>query len=133
MTGGEPPRRPGGNHTLNGIYYFSGTGSNDGYGKDDHVLVTDAFEKHVTRTWMPSRDRSNVRVLTWTASSISMSLSVCLLPTVSPRPPAKHGSMHAESNVMCIGSAPGLSEEQCLPRKAGALRPHREDSAGFSC
>ena len=28
----------------------SGTGSNDGYPKDDHVLVTDPFEKHVTRT-----------------------------------------------------------------------------------
>ena len=41
-------RRP--NHVLNGIYYFSGTGANDGYGKDDHVLVTDPFEKHVTRT-----------------------------------------------------------------------------------
>jgi enamine deaminase RidA (YjgF/YER057c/UK114 family) len=38
------------NHIHNGIYYFSGTGSNDGYPKDDHVLVTDPFEKHVTRT-----------------------------------------------------------------------------------
>jgi len=47
----DPPRRPGGNnHTLNGIYYFSGTGSNDGYPKEDHVLVTVPFEKHVTRT-----------------------------------------------------------------------------------
>jgi len=42
--------RPRANHTHNGIYYFSGTGSNDGYPKDDHVLVTDPFEKHVTRT-----------------------------------------------------------------------------------
>ena len=50
MNGRDLPRRPGGNHTLNGIYYFSGTGANDGYGKDDHVLVTDPFEKHVTRT-----------------------------------------------------------------------------------
>ncbi len=49
-TGGDALRRPGSSHTLNGIYYFSGTGSNDGYGKDDHVLVTDPFEKHVTRT-----------------------------------------------------------------------------------
>ncbi len=53
--GGSPdkdtPRRPSGDkHTLNGIYYFSGTGSNDGYPKEDHVLVTDPFEKHVTRT-----------------------------------------------------------------------------------
>jgi len=37
-------------HVHDGIYYFSGTGSNDGYPKDDHVLVTDPFEKHVTRT-----------------------------------------------------------------------------------
>jgi enamine deaminase RidA (YjgF/YER057c/UK114 family) len=42
------PRRN--SHIQNGIYYFSGTGSNDGYPKDDHVLVTDPFEKHVTRT-----------------------------------------------------------------------------------
>jgi enamine deaminase RidA (YjgF/YER057c/UK114 family) len=49
--GAEKPRRPGGgNHTHDGIYYFSGTGSNDGYPKEDHVLVTDPFEKHVTRT-----------------------------------------------------------------------------------
>ena len=45
-------RRPvsGEYHTVNGIYYISGTGSNDGYAKEDHVLVTDPFEKHVTRT-----------------------------------------------------------------------------------
>ena len=48
--GGDAARRPGGNHTHDGIYYFSGTGSNDGYPKEDHVLVTDPFEKHVTRT-----------------------------------------------------------------------------------
>lgn len=44
-------RRSGGDHHIvDGIYYFSGTGSNDGYPKEDHVLVTDPFEKHVTRT-----------------------------------------------------------------------------------
>ena len=37
-------------HVYEGIYYISGTGSNDGYPKEDHVLVTDPFEKHVTRT-----------------------------------------------------------------------------------
>ena len=37
-------------HAHQGIYYISGTGSNDGYPKEDHVLVTDPFEKHVTRT-----------------------------------------------------------------------------------
>ncbi len=45
-----PSRPAGNNHVQNGIYYFSGTGSNDGYSKEDHVLVTDPFEKHVTRT-----------------------------------------------------------------------------------
>jgi enamine deaminase RidA (YjgF/YER057c/UK114 family) len=44
----ERPQRS--NHIYDGIYYFSGVGSNDGYSKDDHVLVTDPFEKHVTRT-----------------------------------------------------------------------------------
>ncbi len=48
--GAERHHRGGSNHIHNGIYYFSGTGSNDGYPKDDHVLVTDPFEKHVTRT-----------------------------------------------------------------------------------
>jgi enamine deaminase RidA (YjgF/YER057c/UK114 family) len=38
----------GSHHIHDGIYYFSGTGSNDGYA--DHILVTDPFEKHVTRT-----------------------------------------------------------------------------------
>src|SRR5271169_7190451 len=47
----EAPRRSGGeHHILDGIYYISGTGANDGYPKEDHVLVTDPFEKHVART-----------------------------------------------------------------------------------
>jgi enamine deaminase RidA (YjgF/YER057c/UK114 family) len=49
--GKEAPRRPSGDHHVHeGIYYISGTGANDGYPKEDHVLVTDPFEKHVTRT-----------------------------------------------------------------------------------
>jgi enamine deaminase RidA (YjgF/YER057c/UK114 family) len=49
--GTDAPRRSGGAHHIqDGIYYISGTGANDGYPKDDHVLVTDPFEKHVTRT-----------------------------------------------------------------------------------
>ena len=47
---GKHPHHGGGNHLHDGIYYFSGTGSNDGYPKDDHVLVTDPFEKHAVRT-----------------------------------------------------------------------------------
>jgi enamine deaminase RidA (YjgF/YER057c/UK114 family) len=38
------------NHVHEGIYYFSGTGANDGYPKEDHVTPADPFEKHVTRT-----------------------------------------------------------------------------------
>ena len=49
--GSEAARRAGGSHHIHeGIYYFSGTGANDGYPKEDHVTVTDPFEKHVTRT-----------------------------------------------------------------------------------
>lgn len=46
----EKHAQPHGNHVHNGIFYFSGTGANDGYPADDHVVVTDPFEKHVTRT-----------------------------------------------------------------------------------
>jgi enamine deaminase RidA (YjgF/YER057c/UK114 family) len=35
-------------HVEGDVYYFYGTGSNDGF--PDHVSVTDPFEKHVTRT-----------------------------------------------------------------------------------
>jgi enamine deaminase RidA (YjgF/YER057c/UK114 family) len=44
----ETPRRS--SHIHDGIYYISGTGANDGYPKEDHVTVTDPFEKHVSRT-----------------------------------------------------------------------------------
>ncbi len=47
---GMPRGSRGGNHVHDGIYYFSGTGSNDGYPKGDHVLVTDPYEMHVKRT-----------------------------------------------------------------------------------
>lgn len=43
------PKHPS-NHVHNGIFYFYGTGANDGFPETDHVLVTDPFEKHVTRT-----------------------------------------------------------------------------------
>jgi hypothetical protein len=72
----DTPRRPSGDyHTLNGIYYFFGTGSNDGYSKEDHILVTDLFEKHVTRT-MDALSRSSVPDALWIASSIFSGLSL---------------------------------------------------------
>ena len=82
--GGTPMNEPGGNrprggsnHTHNGIYYFSGTGSNDGYPKDDHVLVTDPFEKHVTRT-MDALKRSVERAGCTMDSIINLQVFLCL-------------------------------------------------------
>ena len=77
MTGGDPPRRPGGNHTVNGIYYFSGTGANDGYSKDDHFLVTDPFEKHVTRA-LEALKRSVERAGSNMDSIIHLDVFLCL-------------------------------------------------------
>jgi enamine deaminase RidA (YjgF/YER057c/UK114 family) len=76
--GGDTPRRPGGsNHTHDGIYYFSGTGSNDGYPKEDHVLVTDPFEKHVTRT-MDALKKSVERAGCTMDSIIHLQVFLCL-------------------------------------------------------
>ena len=72
--GGQPRR---GNHTHNGIYYFSGTGSNDGYPKDDHVLVTDPFEKHVTRT-MDALKKSVERAGCTMDSILHVEVFICL-------------------------------------------------------
>lgn len=64
-------------HVQNGIYYFSGTGSNDGYGKDDHVFVTDPFEKHVTRT-MDALKKSVERAGSNMDSLIHVDVFLCL-------------------------------------------------------
>jgi enamine deaminase RidA (YjgF/YER057c/UK114 family) len=75
--GGDAPRRPTGNHTHDGIYYFSGTGSNDGYPKEDHVLVTDPFEKHVTRT-MDALKKSVERAGCTMDSILHLQVFLCL-------------------------------------------------------
>jgi enamine deaminase RidA (YjgF/YER057c/UK114 family) len=81
--GGEPPSNPAGdrprrsNHTQNGIYYFSGTGSNDGYPKDDHIFVTDPFEKHVVRT-MDALKKSVERAGCTMDSIIHLEVFLCL-------------------------------------------------------
>jgi enamine deaminase RidA (YjgF/YER057c/UK114 family) len=88
--GGDTPRRPGdGNHVQNGIYYFSGTGANDGYPKDDHVLVTDPFEKHVTRT-MDALKKSVERAGCTMDSIIHLQVFLCLpLADSIPAPTGK--------------------------------------------
>ena len=75
--GGDAPRRPGATHTHDGIYYISGTGSNDGYPKEDHVLVTDPFEKHVTRT-MDALKKSVERAGCTMDSIIHLQVFLCL-------------------------------------------------------
>jgi enamine deaminase RidA (YjgF/YER057c/UK114 family) len=74
--GGERPRRFG-NRIHNGIFYFSGTGSNDGYPKEDHVLVTDPFEKHVTRS-MDALKKSLERAGSNMDSILNMQVFICL-------------------------------------------------------
>lgn len=73
----ESERHRHGNHIHNGVYYFSGIGSNDGYPKDDHVLVTDPFEKHVTRT-MDALKKSVERAGSTMDSIIHLNVFLCL-------------------------------------------------------
>jgi enamine deaminase RidA (YjgF/YER057c/UK114 family) len=85
----DTPRRPSGDHhTLNGIYYFSGTGSNDGYSKEDHILVTDPFEKHVTRT-MDALKKSVERAGCTMDSILHLQVFLCLPLADSPAPTGK--------------------------------------------
>lgn len=86
---GDAPRR-GSSHTHNGVYYFSGTGANDGYPKDDHVVVTDPFEKHVTRT-MDALKRNVERAGSSMDSLIHLDVFICL--------------PHADAAVMPVGKA----------------------------
>src|SRR5579872_587308 len=74
----EPARRSGGDHHVSdGIFYISGTGSNDGYPKEDHVLVSDPFEKHVART-MDALKKSVERAGCTMDSIIHLQVFLCL-------------------------------------------------------
>jgi enamine deaminase RidA (YjgF/YER057c/UK114 family) len=87
--GGDTARRPGGSHTHDGIHYISGTGSNDGYPKDDHALVTDPFEKHVTRT-MDALKKSVERAGCTMDSIMHLQVFLCLpLADSIPTPTGK--------------------------------------------
>lgn len=72
----DEKRHRGPHHIHSGIYYFSGTGANDGYGKEDHVLVTDPFEKHVTRT-MEALKRSVERAGSTMDDIIHLQVFIC--------------------------------------------------------
>jgi len=92
--GDAPPRPPRSSHTHNGVYYFSGTGSNDGYGKDDHILVTDPFEKHVTRT-MDALKRNVERAGSNMDSLIHLDVFICLPPADATLMPVGKASSDA--------------------------------------
>ena len=87
--GKDVPVRPAGDkHTLNGIFYFYGTGSNDGYPKEDHVLVSDPFEKHVTRT-MDALKKSVEHAGCTMDSIIHLQIFLCLPLTDTAMPTGK--------------------------------------------
>ena len=77
VPGTDMTGRPRSGPINNGVYYFSGTGSNDGYAKEDHVLVTDPFEKHVTRT-MDALKRNVERAGSSMDNLIHLDVFICL-------------------------------------------------------
>jgi len=114
-SGGDASARPRNSHTHNGIYYFSGIGSNDGYPKDDHVLVTDAFEKHVTRT-MDALKRNIERAGSNMDSIVHLDVFICLphadgipVPTGKARFDAHKAQYEALNKIYGTYFSPGKS------------------------
>jgi len=102
-------------HVQNNIYYFSGTGSNDGYGKDDHILVTDPFERHVERT-MDALKRSVERAGSNMDSIIHLDVFLCLphaenvpMPTGKARFEAHKAQYDALNKIYGTYFTPGKS------------------------
>jgi enamine deaminase RidA (YjgF/YER057c/UK114 family) len=112
----DESRRMGGeHHTLNGIHYISGTGANDGYAKEDHVLVTDPFEKHVTRT-MEALKKSVERAGSTMDDIIHLQVFICLpladgisMPTGKARFDAHKAQYEALNNIYKTYFSPGKS------------------------
>ena len=124
----DTPRRPGGNnHTLNGIYYFSGTGSNDGYSREDHILVTDPFEKHVTRT-MDALKKSVERAGCTMDSIIHLQVFLCLPLAETPTPTgrARRHVEHSRSAIPQTCSFQGREPSSLL------CRPYYKDALNSS-
>jgi enamine deaminase RidA (YjgF/YER057c/UK114 family) len=72
---GDRSRRS--NRIHDGIYYFPGIGSNSGYARDDRILVTDPFDKHVTRT-MDALKKSLERAGCSMDSILHLEVYICL-------------------------------------------------------
>ncbi|HZQ20066.1 MAG TPA: RidA family protein [Terriglobales bacterium] len=107
------PRMGGEHHIFDGIYYFSGTGANDGYPKEDHVLVTDPFEKHVTRT-MDALKKSVERAGSTMDDIIHLQVFLCLpladgisMPTGKARFDAHKAQYDALNNIYKTYFSPG--------------------------
>jgi enamine deaminase RidA (YjgF/YER057c/UK114 family) len=99
----QTPQPTGGSqHVQNGIYYFSGIGSNDGYPKEDHILVTEPFEKHVTRT-MVALKKSVERSGCTMDSIIHLDVFLCLPladGTVAPTGKARFDAHKAQYDAL---------------------------------
>ena len=113
-SGSEMPRQRN-SHVQNNIYYFSGTGSNDGYGKDDHILVTDPFDRHVTRT-MDALKKSVERAGSNMDSIIHLDVFLCLphadivpMPTGKARFDAHKAQYDALNKIYATYFTPGKS------------------------
>ena len=110
----DAPRRSGGeHHVYEGIYYFSGTGANDGYPKEDHVLVTDPFEKHVTRT-MDALKKSVERAGSNMDNILHLTVFLCLplaegvpMPTGKARFDAHKAQYDALNKIYATYFSPG--------------------------
>ena len=75
---GDAGNRPArASHIHDGIYYFPGIGANSGYAREDRIAVTDAFEKHVTRT-MDALKRSLERSGCTMDSILHLEVYICL-------------------------------------------------------
>ncbi|NUN00578.1 MAG: RidA family protein [Bryobacteraceae bacterium] len=84
------------NHIHDGIYYFPGIGSNSGYPREDRILVTDPFEKHVTRT-MDALKRSLERMGCTMDSILHLEVYICLPHSDSVPMPAGNARFDAHT------------------------------------
>ena len=100
------------NNVHDGVFWFSGTGSNDGYGREDHVTVKDPFEKHVTRT-MDALKKTLERAGSNMDSIIHLDVFTCLplddsipMPTGSARFAAHLANTRPSTRSTAHTSAP---------------------------
>jgi enamine deaminase RidA (YjgF/YER057c/UK114 family) len=101
------------NNVHDGVFWFSGTGSNDGYSREDHVTVKDPFEKHVTRT-MDALKKTLERAGSNMDSIIHLDVFTCLplddslpMPTGSARFAAHLAQYQALNKIYGTYFSPG--------------------------